>query len=100
MSGLKGRTVRIVVGEPHDWNQGNLFGTIISAQGKTEAIVRLTKKIKGSKLTSDLLKVSTRQEGESLMVLNLNYSVKIAGILVTKDTNESDLILIGNMTFD
>jgi hypothetical protein len=44
MSGLKGRTVRIVVGEPHDWNQGNLFGTIISAQGKTEAIVRLTKK--------------------------------------------------------
>jgi hypothetical protein len=34
------------------------------------------------------------------MVLNLNYSVKIAGILVTKDTNESDLILIGNMTFD
>jgi len=100
MSGLKGRTVRIVVGEPYEWNQGNLFGTIISAQGKTEAIIKLTEKVKGPKLTSDLLKVSTRYEGESLMVLNLNYSVKIGGALVTEDTDESDYILIGNITFD
>lgn len=97
---LKGETVRIIVDEPWDWQQGNLFGTIVSDRGGDKLLVKLTKEIRGSKLTSDLIELKPRYEKETFKPLTQNYSVTVGGALVRKDSNEFDYIIIGSVTID
>jgi|SRR6185503_10184674 len=97
---LRGQTVRIIVNEPYEWDYGNLFGTIIYDRGGEEIIVKLTKSIKGKKLTSDLLKLLPRYANETFKPLTQHYAVTVGGSLVNQDSNEFDYILIGSVTID
>ncbi len=97
---LRGKTVRIIVSEPFEWNQGNLFGTIEDDRGGKSLKVRLTKKIKGTKLTSDLIELKPRYEKETFKPLLQNYSVTVGGALIDDNSEDFDYIIIGSVTFD
>ena len=96
---LKGQTVRIIVNEPWDW-EGNLFGTILSDRGGDKLLVKLTKPIKGNKLTSDLLELKPRYEKEKFKQLGQFYPVTISGALINEENDEFDYIIIGSVTLD
>lgn len=96
---LKGQTVRIIVNEPWNW-EGNLFGTILSDRGGDKLLVKLTKPIKGSKLTSDLIELKPRYEKETFKPLGQYYSVTVGGALVDEKNDEFDYIITGNVTLD
>jgi len=96
---LKGQTVRIIVNEPWDW-EGNLFGTILSDRGGDKLLVRLTKPLKGKKLTSDLIELRPRYVKETFKPLSQHYSVTVGGGLVKEDSDEFDYIIIGSVTID
>jgi hypothetical protein len=96
---LKGQTVRIIVSEPWDWEE-NLFGTIISDRGGEKLLVKLTKPIKGKKLTSDLIELKPRYEKETFKPLGQYYSVTVGGALVKEENDEFDYIIIGSVTID
>ena len=100
MSFLKGKTVRIIVSEPFEWTHGNLFGTIIYDSDGKKIIVKLSKEIKGKKITSDLLELSPRYEKETFKPLTQSYSVTVGGALVKENSTELDYILIGSVTID
>lgn len=97
---LRGRTVRIIVSEPFEWKHGNLFGTIEDDRGGKRLKVRLTKKIKGKKLTSDLVELKPRFEKETFKPLLQNYSVTVNGALIKENSEDFDYILIGTVTID
>ena len=97
---LTGQTIRIIVSEPWDWAEGNLFGTIISDRDGDKLLVKLTKVIKGQKLNSDLIKLTPRYEKETFRPLLQNYSVNVGGALVTDNSDEFDYIIIGTVTVD
>lgn len=97
---LKGQTVRILVSEPFEWDYGNLFGTIEDDRGGKSLKVRLTKTIKGKKLTSDLIELRPRYENESFKTLNQYYSVTVGGALIKENSDEFDYIIIGSVTID
>lgn len=97
---LKGQTLRIIVNEPFEWDYGNLFGTIEDDRGGKSLKVRLTKTIKGNKMTSDLIELRPRYEKESFKPLNKYYSVTVGGALIKEDSDEFDYIIIGSVTID
>ncbi len=96
---LKGQTVRIIVNEPWNW-EGNLFGTILSDRGGDKLLVKLTKPIKGNKLTSDLIELKPINEKETFKPLGQYYSVTVGGALVDEKNEEFDYIIIGSVTLD
>lgn len=96
---VKGQTVRIIVNEPWDWKE-NLFGTILSDRGGDKLIVKLTKPIKGNKITSDLIELRPRYEKETFIRLEQNYSVTVGGALFKEENDEFDYIIIGSVTID
>jgi len=96
---LKGQTVRIIVSEPWDWEE-NLFGTILSERGGDKLLVKLTKTIKGNKLTSDLMELKPRYEKETFKPLGHYYAVTVGGALVKEENDEFDYIIIGSVTLD
>ncbi|PRZ21583.1 hypothetical protein [Flavobacterium granuli] len=96
---LKGQTVRIIVSEPWDWEE-NLFGTILSDRGGDKLLVKLTKPIKGNKMTSDLMELKPRYEKETFKPLGQYYSVTVGGALVKEENDEFDYIIIGSVTLD
>lgn len=97
---LRGKTVRIIVSEPFEWNYGNLFGTIEDDRGGNTLKVRLTNKIKGKKLTSDLIELKPRYEKESFKPLLQNYSVNVGGALIEENSEKFDYIIMGTVTVD
>jgi hypothetical protein len=97
---LRGKTVRIIVSEPFDWNFGNLFGTIEDDRGGKMLKVRLTNKIRGFKLTSDLIVLKPRYKKETFKPLLQNYSVTVGGALTKDDSGDFDYLLIGTVTID
>ncbi len=97
---LRGKTVRIIVHEPFEWNYGNLFGTIEDDRGDKTLKVRLTNKIKGEKLTSDLIELKPRYEKETFKPLLQNYSVTVGGALIEDNSENFDYIIIGTVTVD
>ncbi len=97
---LRGKTVRIIVSEPFEWNHGNLFGTIEDDRGGKTLKVRLTNEIRGNKLTSDLIELKPRYEKETFKPLSQNYSVTIGGALINDNSEDFDYILIGTVTID
>ena len=96
---LKGQTVRIIVNEPWNW-EGNLFGTILSDRGGDKLLVKLTKPIKGRKLTSDLIELKPRYKKETFKPLGQYYSVTVLGALVDGKNDEYDYIITGSVTLD
>lgn len=97
---LIGKTVRIIVSEPFEWSHGNLFGTIEDDRGGDNLKVRLTKEVKGNKLTSNLLELKPRYEKETFKPLSQNYSVTVGGALIKNDSEDFDYVLIGTVTID
>ncbi|PHQ28865.1 hypothetical protein [Leeuwenhoekiella nanhaiensis] len=96
---LKGQTVRIIVSEPWDWKE-NLFGTILSDRGGEKLLVKLTKPIKGKKLTNHLIELRPRYEKEAFKPLGQYYSVTVGGALVKEENDEFEYIIIGSVTID
>ena len=97
---LVGQTVKIIVSEPWEWTEGNLFGEILSEQGDEQILVKLTKTIKGSKLTSDLIELRTRYEKETFKPLTKQNSITVGGALVELNSNKFDYIIIGSVIID
>ena len=97
---LVGQTVKIIVSEPWEWTEGNLFGEILSEQGDEQILVKLTKTIKGSKLTSDLIELRTRYEKETFKPLTKQNSITVGGSLVEQNSNKFDYIIIGSVIID
>jgi|GEM_PF-710130 len=97
---LRGQTVRIIVSEPFEWNHGNLFGTIENDRSGKRLLVRLTDKIKGKKITSDLMELKPRYENETFKPLLNNYLVTVGGALVEDNSENFDYIIIGSVTVD
>ncbi len=97
---LRGKTVRIIVSEPFDWNYGNLFGIIEDDRGGKSLEVRLTKEIEGTKLTSNLMELKPRYEKETFTPLLQNYSVTVGGALIEENSEDFDYIIIGSVTVD
>ena len=97
---LRGKTVRIIVNEPFEWNHGNLFGTIEDDRGGKRLKIRLTKKTEGTKLTSDLIELKPRYEKETFKTLLQNYSVTVGGALIDDNSEHFDYIIIGSVTVD
>jgi len=63
-------------------------------------LVKLTKPIKGKKLTSDLIELKPRYEKETFKPLGQHYSVTVGGALVKEENDEFDYIIIGSVTID
>ena len=63
-------------------------------------MVRVTKPLKGKKLTSDLIELRPRYEKEAFKLLSQYYSVTVGGALVKEDSDEFDYIIIGSVTID
>jgi hypothetical protein len=60
----------------------------------------LTNKIKGNKLTSDLIELRPRYEKETFKQLLQNYSVTVGGALIEDNSEKFDYIIIGTVTVD
>jgi hypothetical protein len=94
---LIGQTVAITVNEPYEWTERNLLGTIISQKDDQQILVKLTKSVKGKKLTSDLIKLKTRYKDESFKPLTKSHSVTVGGTLVEENSSNLDYIIIGDV---
>ena len=97
---LRGTGVRIIVHEPSNWDKGNLFGTIIFDRGGNKIIVKLSDKIAGSQLTSDLLELSPHKEGDTFKPLTQYYSVMVDGNLIDENKEVKEPLIYGSITFD
>ena len=78
----------------------NLFGKIIYARGESKITVKLTIKLKGKKLTSDILELVPTNETETFKPLTQYYSVIINGALIDENLNLSEHILTGSVSWD
>jgi hypothetical protein len=93
-------TVRIVVAEPFEWTNGNLFGEILSERNGDKLKVRLIQPIKGKSFSSEILLLTPRFKDETFKLLQQYYSVTVNGSLINEETNEQDFIIVGNVTYD
>lgn len=97
---LQGKTVRIVVYEPENWDKNNLFGTIISDRGGKKLILQLTEKIVGKEITSDILELKPKEENETFRLLDKYYTVMINGSLKCIESENEEQIIYGSITID
>ncbi len=74
---LRGQTVRIIIHEPDNWDKGNLFGTIVSDRGGHKLVLKLSSKIIGKEITSDILKLQPLTEKETFKPLGQYYSIMV-----------------------
>jgi len=93
-------TVRIIVLEPSEWNQGNLFGEILSDRGGNRLKIKLTQSIKGRMFSSDILILSPLIKNETFKPLHQYYAVGVNGSIVNEQTNEQELVITGHVTYD
>lgn len=93
-------TVRIIVLEPSEWNQGNLFGEIVSERGGDKLKVRLTRRIKGRTFSSNILMLTPSMKNETFKPLQQYYSVGVNGSIINEHTNEEEFVISGNVTYD
>jgi hypothetical protein len=97
---LRGTGVRIIVHEPTTWDKGNLFGTIIYDRGGNKLIVKLSKKIIGNELTSDLIELSPHQQDDTFKPLTQYYSVMVDGSIIDENREVREPLIYGSITFD
>lgn len=93
-------TVRIIVLEPSDWNQANLFGEILSDRGGDKLKIKLTQSIEGKMFSSDILILTPLIKNETFKPLQQYYSVSINGSIINEQTNEQEFVITGNVTYD
>ncbi len=67
---------------------------------KTLIRVKLSKPIKGNKLTSDILELSPRYEKETFKPLLRYASVNVGAALIVEGSEEVDYIIIGSVILD
>lgn len=92
--------VRIIVHEPKNWNDGNLFGEIISDRGGKKLIVKLIKPIKGKLISSDIIELKPQNEKDIFKPLFQYYSIMINGNLIDENNEISEYIISGSVTLD
>lgn len=97
---LQGKTVRIIVHKPENWDKNNLFGTIISDRDGKKLLLQLTKKIVGNEITSDILELKPKAENETFRLLEKYYSVMINGSLKCTESENEEHIIYGSITID
>ena len=97
---LQGKSVRIIVHEPVNWNKGNLFGTILSDRCGQKITLKLLDKINGKEFSSDILEIQTLTEKETFKPLRQYYSVMVNGSLKSDETEKSEHIIYGSVTID
>ena len=97
---LQGKTVRIIVHEPENWDKNNLFGTIISDRGGKKLLLQLTEKIVGKEITSDILELKPKAENETFRLLEKYYSIMINGSLKCTENENEEHIINGSITID
>ena len=81
---LQGKTVRIIVHEPENWDKNNLFGTIISDRDGKKLLLQLTEKIVGKEITSDILRRRNRRKNQNLTKKNKICQTVIVNIAELK----------------
>lgn len=93
-------TVRIIVLEPSEWNQGNLFGEILSDRGGDHLKIKLTQSINGRVFSSNILVLTPLIKNETFKPLQQYYEVEVNGSIVNEQTNEQELVITGHVTYD
>lgn len=88
--------IRIEVSEPFEWNFGTLYGDIKKIVSDKELLIRLDEPIAGKSFSSDLLKVSTRYQGDTFQSLTISSPMTVNGAL-TNSANDIDFLLIGTL---
>jgi len=96
---LKGQTVRIIVNKPCDRNE-NLFGTIVSDRGGNRLLVKLTKPLTGTSVSSDLIELRPISQNSTFNSLSQYFSIAVDGGLVTENSKDFDYIINGTVTLD
>lgn len=97
---LQGKTVRIIVHKPKNWDKNNLFGTIISDRGGKKLLLQLTEKIVGKEITSDILELKPKIQNETFRLLEKYYTVMINGSLKCTESENEEHIIYGSITTD
>jgi len=97
---LQGKTVRIIVHEPENWDKNNLFGTIISDRGGKKLLLQLTDKIVGKEITSDIIVLTPKTENETFKLLEQYYSIMVNGNLKCIESDDEEYIIYGSVTID
>jgi hypothetical protein len=97
---LQGKTARIIVHEPENWDKNNLVSTIISDRGGKKLLLQLSEKIVGKEITSDILELKPKVENETLRLLEKFYSVMINGNLKCTVSENEEHIIYGSITID
>ena len=87
--------IRIIVHEPKNWNNGNLFGEILSDRSGKKLIVKLIKPIKGELITSDIIELKPQSEKDTFKPLFQYYSVMINGNLIDEKNEVSEYVISG-----
>ena len=77
-----------------------MFGIIIFDRGEDKIIVKLSDKIAGSQLTSDLLELSPHKQGDTFKPLTQYYSVMVDVSLINETKELKEPLIYGSITFD
>ena len=97
---LQGQTVRIIIHKPETWDKGNLFGTIISDRGGKKLVLKLTDKMVGKEITSDILELQPLTEKETFKPLGQYYSVMVNGNIKSSENEKTEFLFYGSVTID
>lgn len=95
---LLGKSVHIIVSEPFEWQEGDLFGVIQSYQDN-KLLVKLNRSIRGTKIISDLIELRPRYEKETFKLLAY-HPVTINGALIRENSKSFDFIIIGSLNLE
>ena len=97
---LQGQTVRIIIHKPETWDKGNLFGTIISDRGGKKLLLKLTDKMVGKEITSDILELQPLTEKETFKPLGQYYSVMVNGNIKSSENEKTEFLFFFFVTID
>lgn len=97
---LQGKTVRIIIHKPENWDKGNLFGTILSDRGGKKLLLKLTNQIVGKEITSDILELLLLTEKETFKPLEQYYSVMVNGNIKSPENENTEFLFYGSVTID
>lgn len=97
---LQGRTVRIIVHQPENWDKGNLFGTIMSDRGGKILLIKLTETINGENISSNILELRLLTDAETFKPLGQYFSVMVNGNLKCEETEKTESLIYGSVTID
>lgn len=95
---MKGQTVRIIVHEPKDLFDENIFARILSERSG-KLTVEVASEIKGTRSSGKLLMLIPTEDKGTIKRLMQYYAVLVDGYLMS-DNAPSEHIFTGVVTFD